>query len=208
MGPCPRRQCNRAAAARRLRRGRRVEPARPSRPPTTSRNFSGGSAIACARCAAAAACRASCLPGIPRVRSAIGLSQLFELFGQEVFRRNERTALEAILERHPRFVLATGGSLVTEPGTFELLSSSCRTVWLKADPEEHMRRVVEQGDLRPMANNDRAMDDLISILTSREPLYAKADLILDTAGKTPERSLQELLALLDHSRQAAARRYA
>jgi len=71
-----------------------------------------------------------------------------------------------------------------------------------------MRRVVEQGDLRPMANNDRAMDDLISILTSREPLYAKADLILDTAGKTPERSLQELLALLDCSRQSAARRYA
>ena len=141
-------------------------------------------------------------------QSGIGLSQLFELFGQEVFRRNERTALEAILERHPRFVLATGGSLVTEPGTFELLSSSCRTVWLKADPEEHMRRVVEQGDLRPMANNDRAMDDLISILTSREPLYAKADLILDTAGKTPERSLQELLALLDCSRQSAARRYA
>ncbi len=133
-------------------------------------------------------------------QSGIGLSQLFELFGQEVFRRNERTALEA--------VLATGGSLVTEPGTFELVSSSCRTVWLKADPEEHMRRVVEQGDLRPMANNDRAMDDLISILTSREPLYAKADLILDTAGKTPERSLQELLALLDCSRQSAARRYA
>ena len=140
-------------------------------------------------------------------QSGIGLSQLFELFGQEVFRRNERTALEAILQRQPRFVLATGGSLVTEPGTFELLSSCCRTVWLKADPEEHMRRVIEQGDLRPMANNDRAMDDLISILTSREPLYAKADLILDTAGKTPELSLRELLALLGHSEQAGMRRY-
>ena len=141
-------------------------------------------------------------------QSGIGLSQLFELFGQEVFRRNERTALEAILQRHPRFVLATGGSLVTEPGTFELLTSSCRTVWLKADPEEHMRRVVEQGDLRPMANNDRAMDDLVSILTSREPLYAKADLILDTAGKPSEQSLQELLALLDRSETTATRRYA
>src|SRR2546423_6448943 len=91
-------------------------------------------------------------------QSGIDLSHLFELFGQEVFRRNERTALEAILHHHPRFVLATGGSLVTEPGTFELLSSSCRTVWLKADPEEHMRRVIEQGDLRPMADNDRAID--------------------------------------------------
>ncbi len=140
--------------------------------------------------------------------SGIGLSQLFELFGQEVFRRNERTALEAILQRHSRFVIATGGSLVTEPGTYELLSSSCRTVWLKADPEEHMRRVVEQGDLRPMANNDRAMDDLVAILTSREPLYAKADLILDTAGKTPDQSLQELLGLLGCSEQGAGRRYA
>ena len=140
-------------------------------------------------------------------QSGIGLSQLFELFGQEVFRRNERTALEAMLQRQPRFVLATGGSLVTEPGTFELLSSCCRTVWLKADPEEHMRRVIAQGDLRPMANNDRAMDDLISILTSREPFYAKADLILDTAGKTPEQSLRELLALIGHSEQAGMRRY-
>ena len=141
-------------------------------------------------------------------QSGIGLSQLFELFGQEVFRRNERTALEAILHRHPRFVLATGGSLVTEPGTYELLSSSCRTVWLKAAPEEHMRRVVEQGDLRPIADNDRAMEDLMSILTSREPLYAKADLMLDTAGKSPEQSLHELLMLLRRGEQGRARRSA
>jgi XRE family aerobic/anaerobic benzoate catabolism transcriptional regulator len=141
-------------------------------------------------------------------QSGIKLSQLFELFGQEVFRRNERTALEAILHRQSRFVLATGGSLVTEPATFELLSSCCRTVWLKAQPEEHMRRVIEQGDLRPMANNHRAMDDLIAILGSREPLYAKADIILDTAGKTPEQSLQELLALVGHSQQLGARRFA
>ena len=70
-----------------------------------------------------------------------------------------------------------------------------------------MRRVVEQGDLRPMANNDRAMDDLVSILSSREPLYAKADLILDTAGRTPEQSLEELLALLEHAEPAGVRRY-
>ena len=140
-------------------------------------------------------------------QSGIDLSQLFELFGQEVFRRNERSALEAILQRQSRFVLATGGSLVTEPGTFELLSSSCRTVWVKALPEEHMARVVGQGDLRPMADNDRAMEDLVAILSSRESLYAKADLILDTAGKTPEQSLQELLAALGHSHRAGVRRY-
>jgi len=140
-------------------------------------------------------------------QSGIRLGQLFELFGQEVFRRNERSALEAVLQRQPRFVLATGGSLVTEPPTFELLSSSCRTIWLKAAPEEHMRRVIEQGDLRPMANNDRAMDDLVAILRSREPLYAKADLILDTAGKTPRQSLRELLGLLGQSQQGGVRRY-
>jgi len=141
-------------------------------------------------------------------QSGMALAEIFEMFGQSTFRRMERAALERALQTHPRVVLATGGSLVTEPGTYELLSSSCRTVWLKADPEEHMRRVVEQGDLRPMANNDRAMDDLVAILTSREPLYAKADLILDTAGKTPDQSLQELLGLLGCSEQGAGRRYA
>ena len=116
------------------------------------------------------------------------LGQIFELFGQETFRRHERAALEAVLAAHPRFVLATGGGLVTEPGTFELLLSAAFTVWVRAEPEEHMQRVVDQGDLRPMADNARAMDDLVSILKSREPLYAKADAELDTSGKTPERA--------------------
>jgi XRE family aerobic/anaerobic benzoate catabolism transcriptional regulator len=131
----------------------------------------------------------------------------FELFGQETFRRNERSALEAVLERHARFVLATGGGLVTEPPTFELLASSCRTVWVKTTPEEHMRRVIEQGDFRPMADNDQAMEDLILILASRQPLYAKADLILDTTGKDVAASLTELLALLAEI-GAPFRRYA
>jgi XRE family aerobic/anaerobic benzoate catabolism transcriptional regulator len=140
--------------------------------------------------------------------SGMVLSELFELFGQETFRRNERAALEAVLEQQPRFVLATGGGLVTEPPSFELLASSCRTVWIRTTPEEHMARVVEQGDFRPMADSDRAMDDLVSILASREPLYAKADLILDTASKTAEESLEELLALLGHMEFAPSRRYA
>jgi XRE family aerobic/anaerobic benzoate catabolism transcriptional regulator len=128
--------------------------------------------------------------------SGMNLSEIFEMFGQETFRRTERAALEAILQNHQRFVLATGGSIVTEPATFELLLSSCFTVWVRAQPDEHMQRVVAQGDLRPMADSARAMDDLISILKSREPLYAKADAVLDTAGKNPERSLSEALALL------------
>jgi XRE family transcriptional regulator, aerobic/anaerobic benzoate catabolism transcriptional regulator len=120
------------------------------------------------------------------------VGQIFELFGQETFRRHERGALEAVLAAHPRFVLATGGGLVTEPGTFELLLSAAFTVWVRAEPEEHMQRVVDQGDLRPMADNARAMDDLVSILKSREPLYAKADGELDTTGKTPDRAAREL----------------
>jgi XRE family aerobic/anaerobic benzoate catabolism transcriptional regulator len=139
--------------------------------------------------------------------SGMALSEIFELFGQETFRRNERAALEAVLEQQPRLVLATGGGLVTEPATFELLASSCRTVWVRTTPEEHMRRVIEQGDFRPMADSDRAMEDLVLILASREPLYAKADLILDTAGKSAEQSLEELLALLGRMELTSSRRY-
>jgi XRE family transcriptional regulator, aerobic/anaerobic benzoate catabolism transcriptional regulator len=129
-------------------------------------------------------------------RSGMALSEMFEMFGQETFRRLERAALEAALAENERFVLATGGSLVTEPGTFELLLASCLTVWVRARPTEHMARVIAQGDLRPMADNARAMDDLNAILASREPLYAKADLTLDTAGKTATQSARELLASL------------
>jgi XRE family aerobic/anaerobic benzoate catabolism transcriptional regulator len=130
----------------------------------------------------------------------MSLSAIFDMFGQETFRRSERAALEATLRQHPSFVLATGGSLVTEPATFELLLASCLTVWVRASPGEHMQRVIDQGDLRPMADSAQAMDDLLSILRSREPLYAKADIVLDTGGKTPEESLQELIERLGEVR--------
>jgi XRE family aerobic/anaerobic benzoate catabolism transcriptional regulator len=117
------------------------------------------------------------------------------MFGQETFRRAEREALEWALRTHPDFVMATSGSIVTDPATLELLLSSCFTVWMRASPDEHMNRVVAQGDLRPMTSNPRAMDDLLSILHSREPLYAKADVSLDTSGKSAEQSLAELLAI-------------
>lgn len=128
--------------------------------------------------------------------SGMALGELFEMFGQATFRRMERAALEAVLEKNPRFVLATGGGLVTEPATFELLLASCLTVWVRASPEEHMHRVAEQGDLRPMSGNTRAMDDLVSILQSREPLYAKADLTLETTGQTPQQAVRSLRKLL------------
>ncbi|HKH66960.1 MAG TPA: helix-turn-helix transcriptional regulator, partial [Reyranella sp.] len=128
--------------------------------------------------------------------SGMGLSELFEMFGQATFRRMERAALEAVLEKHPRFVLATGGGLVTEPATFELLLASCFTVWIKAQPQEHMQRVLDQGDLRPMSGHARAMDDLVAILASREPLYAKADATVETTDVTPDQAMQFLLKVL------------
>ena len=82
------------------------------------------------------------------------------------------------------------------------------TIWVRAKPDEHMSRVIEQGDLRPMADNKRAMEDLVSILKSREPLYAKADYVLETAGKTPEQSLREVVAWRDGTANATVRRLA
>jgi len=129
--------------------------------------------------------------------SGMGLSELFEMFGQATFRRMERAALEAVLEKHPRFVLATGGGLVTEPATFELLLASCFTVWVKAQPQEHMQRVMDQGDLRPISGHARAIDELVAILASREPLYAKADATIETTDVTPDQAMRRLLKLLE-----------
>jgi XRE family aerobic/anaerobic benzoate catabolism transcriptional regulator len=129
-------------------------------------------------------------------RSGATLSEIFEMFGQETFRRAEHDALSDVLRQHENFVVATSGSIVAEPSTLELLLSSCFTVWVRADPQEHMKRVMAQGDMRPIANSSRAMEDLVSILKSREPLYAKAEVALATTGKTPEQNLAELLRLI------------
>jgi len=138
-------------------------------------------------------------------RSGASLSEIFEMFGQETFRRAEREALGNVLREHRHFIMATSGSIVTDPGTMELLLSSCFTVWLRAEPEDHMRRVTEQGDMRPMANSGRAMEDLIAILKSREPLYAKAEAVLATTGKTPEQNLAELLHITSIKPDAPAK---
>ncbi len=124
--------------------------------------------------------------------SGVTLSVIFELYGQNGFRRLERRCLDQVIERYPRFVLATGGSLVSEPATFERLLTMCYTVWLKASPEDHMQRVVAQGDMRPMADNRESMEDLQRILEAREPLYREADLAIDTSSHSPEESLRML----------------
>jgi|ERR1700723_239491 XRE family transcriptional regulator, aerobic/anaerobic benzoate catabolism transcriptional regulator len=125
--------------------------------------------------------------------SGLPLSLIFDFHGQAGFRRLERRCLEQVLERHSRFVLATGGSLVSEPATFERLLSSCFTVWVKASPEEHMQRVIAQGDMRPMADNREAMDDLKHILEGRTLLYSKADLTVDSGGRTQQDGFELLL---------------
>jgi XRE family transcriptional regulator, aerobic/anaerobic benzoate catabolism transcriptional regulator len=132
-------------------------------------------------------------------QSGLNLSLIFDFHGQGGFRQFERQCLEDVIHRYPCFVIATGGSLVSEPGTFERLLSSCFTVWMKASPEEHMQRVMAQGDMRPMSDNRDAMSDLRRILVEREVLYSKADIQIDTAGHTVEESLEMLIQALRES---------
>jgi len=120
------------------------------------------------------------------------VAEVFALYGQSGYRRFERRALERVLAENDRAVLSVGGGIVAEEEAFSLLLDGCFTVWLRASPEEHMSRVLSQGDLRPMAGSDEAMEDLKRILAARETLYRKADAILDTSGQTPEESLAKL----------------
>src|SRR5579863_2357164 len=132
------------------------------------------------------------------------LAEIFDLYGQAAFRRAERRALEAVIARHDRAVIATSGSIVSEPATFDLLMSACFTLWLKARPEEHMSRVFAQGDTRPMQASREAMADLRRILEGREALYAKAHMTVDTGGKTLAATSAELLSAVGKSKAAAA----
>lgn len=125
--------------------------------------------------------------------SGTSLGSILELYGQQAYRRYELQALQELLGSVPEFVLATGGSLVSETPTYELLLRSCFTVWVRTTPEEHMRRVLAQGDLRPMAGSQQAMEDLRRILRERAELYSRADLTLDTTGKPEEKTVRELL---------------
>ena len=123
----------------------------------------------------------------------VALGVIFELYGQSGFRRLERRCLDDILEGTTKFVLATGGSLVSEPATFERLLTTCYTVWLKASPADHMQRVIAQGDVRPMADNRESMEDLERILVVREPLYGKADVAVDTSVHSLAQSMRLVL---------------
>ncbi|MBT9476071.1 helix-turn-helix transcriptional regulator [Polaromonas sp.] len=125
------------------------------------------------------------------------MNEILLLHGQAGYRRYERRALFRIAEEHPGgVVMTTGGSIVSERETFDLLQSRFYCVWLKASPEEHMGRVVAQGDMRPFdatrGATHEALEDIRRILASREALYARADAVVDTAARTLKQSLRDL----------------
>jgi XRE family aerobic/anaerobic benzoate catabolism transcriptional regulator len=126
-------------------------------------------------------------------QNGLSVAEIIALYGQEGFRRMEQAALKQLLARKELMVLATGGGIVSEPLTFDLILSSFYTIWLKADPEEHMSRVRKQGDLRPMADDRSAMAELRNILISREPLYARASAVVDTAGLSVDAAAARLV---------------
>jgi XRE family aerobic/anaerobic benzoate catabolism transcriptional regulator len=126
-------------------------------------------------------------------QNGLSVAEIIALYGQEGFRRMEQAALTQLLGRKELTVLATGGGIVSEPLTFDLILSSFYTIWLKAAPEEHMARVRGQGDLRPMADDRSAMAELRNILASREPLYARASAVVDTAGLSVDAAAARLI---------------
>jgi len=126
----------------------------------------------------------------------MSLGEIFSLYGEEYYRRLERETLAAVLAEHRPAVLATGGGIVASPETYALLKHSATTVWLRAAPEDHWNRVVAQGDKRPMADHPQAMADLRNLLEARQPLYAAADLVIDTSGRTVDAIVDEVRSLV------------
>ena len=142
--------------------------------------------------------------GVPFVRvtsvieqiAGMDMTEILLSMGQKGYRRLEYSALETTIASNAGGVLESGGSLVSEPQTYDLLLRSCFTVWVQASPEDHMRRVMSQGDLRPIESQGRAaMEDLRSILDARRHLYGRADAALNTSGRSVEQSLEELSRL-------------
>jgi XRE family aerobic/anaerobic benzoate catabolism transcriptional regulator len=124
------------------------------------------------------------------------LGEVFAMYGQEAYRRFERRALERVLRTHASAVIAVGGSLVTDPDTYRLLLDNCHTVWLKAKPEEHMNRVIAQGDMRPFAGKNAgrsaALEEIRKLLADRDRLYARADATVETSGRSLKATLEDL----------------
>lgn len=133
------------------------------------------------------------------------LGSVFSMYGQDTYREAEYRVLDKLTRAHRRCVIAAGGSLVLEPRTYELLRERCLTVWLRASPEEHMDRVIAQGDLRPIRGREHAMAELRTILKQRERLYALADVEVDTSGTDEAQSLQRMVDAIALASPAHAR---
>jgi XRE family aerobic/anaerobic benzoate catabolism transcriptional regulator len=114
------------------------------------------------------------------------VAEIQALYGVNAYRRYERRALEESIQIYPEAVIATPGGLVSDAATFNQLLAHCTTVWLQADPEDHMKRVTAQGDLRPMAASKEAMEDLKGILSGRAAFYSKAQFKVDTSAQPLE----------------------
>lgn len=128
------------------------------------------------------------------------LGEIFSLYGQAGFRAMEQRVLQRVLQNCPGGVISVGGGIVSEKDTYEHLLAHCYTVWIKAQPEEYMARVIGQGDFRVMGGSKEAMKDLRGILEAREPLYRKADFCLDTSGDAIDESFAKLRAALEPQR--------
>ncbi len=124
------------------------------------------------------------------------ISEIQALYGQNAYRRYERRALEESIQIYPEAVIATPGGIVSDPANFNLLLAHCTTVWLQADPEDHMKRVLAQGDTRPMAASREAMEDLKSILAGRAAFYSKAEFQLNTSTQALEPTFAALRGLV------------
>lgn len=129
-------------------------------------------------------------------QSGMAVNEVLALYGQEGYRKLEAQAVSRVIATHDTLILAVAGGIVAEPETYKALLANFHTIWLKASPEEHMTRVRAQGDTRPMAGNPEAMEQLKSILRSREALYEQSLLTLDTSGERLQASLERLLSLI------------
>jgi XRE family aerobic/anaerobic benzoate catabolism transcriptional regulator len=135
----------------------------------------------------------------------MAVAEILSLSGQDGYRRLEEKALFDVLARQDKCVIETGGSIVSETSLFNILLTTCQVIWIKAKPEEHMQRVIDQGDMRPMESNDDAMAALRRILDAREPYYAQSHITIDTSGQNLEDSVQQLVATLGSDSSTMAR---
>ena len=127
------------------------------------------------------------------------VSEIQGLYGMNAYRRYERRALEETIQIYPEVIIATPGGIVSDPASFNLLLAHCTTVWLQAKPEDHMQRVIAQGDMRPMADSKEAMDDLKKILDGRKAFYSKAQLTVDTSVGNLDQTFIQLKNLVKTS---------